>query len=167
MYSICLIISGLAFFLNGFLPLIEENDNKEIVIMNVLAGILTTVFSVYGIFIAVDNITLLQYTLLLLVGLTNLYIAAVCIWDLSEQSLGWFCGMLALVALAIGIYLVLTGAIVLGISWLVVMFIWLAYFLSRALDVLQNASSWVIMLIGVIAFVVIGFLNLLRILVII
>lgn len=167
MYSICLIISGLAFFLNGFLPLIEENDNKEIVIMNVLAGILTTVFSVYGIFIAVDNITLLQYTLLLLVGLTNLYIAAVCIWDLSEQSLGWFCGMLALVALAIGIYLVLTGAIVLGISWLVVMFIWLAYFLSRALDVLQNASSWVIMLIGVIAFVIIGFLNLLRILVII
>ena len=31
----------------------KENDNKEIVIMNVLAGILTTVFSVYGIFIAV------------------------------------------------------------------------------------------------------------------
>ena len=128
MYSICLIISGLAFFLNGFLPLIEENDNREIVVMNVIAGIITTIVSIFGLFVAVDTITTFLYLLLLLLGLTNLYIAAVCIWDLSEQSLGWFSAMLALITLAVGIYLLLTGNVILGFAYLVLMFIWLAYF---------------------------------------
>ena len=157
---------GLAFFLNGFLPLIEENDNREIVVMNVIAGIITTIVSIFGLFVAVDTITTFLYLLLLLLGLTNLYIAAVCIWDLSEQSLGWFSAMLALITLAVGIYLLLTGNVILGFAYLVLMFIWLAYFLSRGLDVLQTTSSWVIMLEGVIALVVVGLLILTGILVI-
>ena len=160
MYSICLILSGLAFFLNGFLPLIEENDNKEIVVMNVIAGIITTAISIIGIFVAVDVATVFQYALLLLLGITNLYIAAICIWDLSEQSLGWFSAMLVLISLAVGIYFIVIGNLLVGIYWLVIMFIWAAYFVSRALDVLQTASSWVIMLEGALALVLVGLLTL-------
>ena len=160
MYSICLILSGLAFFLNGFLPLIEENDNKEIVVMNVIAGIITTAISIIGIFVAVDVATVFQYALLLLLGITNLYIAAICIWDLSEQSLGWFSAMLALISLAVGIYFIVIGNLLVGIYWLVIMFIWVAYFVSRALDVLQTASSWVIMLEGALALVLVSLLTL-------
>lgn len=158
MFAICLIFSGIAFFLNGFLPLIDENDNNEIVIMNVLAGLIISFLCLYGIFVAVDTTTYLTYASLLLFGITHLFIAGICIWDLSEESLGWLSAILALIGLGLGIYYLLAGITLLGIAWLVWMLIWLAYFLSRALGVLKTASSWVIMLEGVICLVLVGML---------
>lgn len=158
MFAISLIFSGIAFFLNGFLPLIEENDNNEIVIMNVLAGLIVTTLSMYGIFLAVDTGTLLTYCTLLLFGITNLYVSAICIWDLSEQSLGWFSALIALITLVIGIYYVVIGNVALGVLWLIWMFIWASYFVSRALDKLHNTASYVIMFEGVIALVGVGIL---------
>lgn len=150
MFAICLIFSGIAMFLNGFLPLVDENDNNEIVIINVLSGLLITILSIYGIFIAVDTATYLEYASLLLFGFTHLYIAAIGIWDFDERTLGWFSALLTVIALVLGIHYLMMGSILLGIMWLIWMFIWLAYFVSRALDVLHTVSSWVIMLIGII-----------------
>ncbi len=158
MFAICLIFSGIAFFLNGFLPLIDENDNNEIVIMNVLSGLIISFLCIYGIFVAVDTATYLNYASLLLFGITHLFIAGVGIWDLSEESLGWLSLLLTIIALGLGIYFLMAGVSTLGFAWLIWMFIWLAYFLSRALGVLKTASSWVIMLEGVLALVLVGML---------
>ena len=149
MFAIGLIFSGIAMFLNGFLPLIDENNNHEIAIMNVLSGIIISLLSLYGIFVAVDTATYLKYASLLLFGVTHLFISGICIWDYSEESLGWFSLLLTAIALILGIYYIIAGSLLLGIMWLIWMFIWLAYFVSRALDVLHTPSSWIIMLIGV------------------
>ncbi len=150
MFAICLIFSGIAMFLNGFLPLIDENDNNEIVIINVLSGLLITILSIYGIFVAVDTASYLAYASLLLFAFTHLYIAAIGIWDFSERTLGWLAALIAVIVLAIGLHYLIMGSLLLGIMWLIWMLIWVAYFISRALDALHTPSSWVIMLIGVI-----------------
>ena len=158
MFAVSLIFSGIAFFLNGFLPLVEENDNKEIVVMNVLSGIIVTVLSIVGIITSTVTGLYLAYSTLLLFGITHLYISAICIWDLSEQALGWFSALLAVITLAVGLYYIFGGNLMLGVMWLVWMLIWVAYFVSRALDVLHTASSWIIMLEGIIALCAVGIL---------
>lgn len=156
MFAISLIFSGISMFLNGFLPLSQENDNNEIVVMNVLAGFIVSILSVYGIFIAVDTATYLGYASLLLFGITHFYLASICIWDLSEESFGWFSAFLTIIALALGIYYLIIGNFMLGVLWLIWMFIWLAFFISRATDTLHTACSWVILLIGAIGLTGIG-----------
>lgn len=156
MFAIGLIFSGIAMFLNGFLSLVDENNNHEIAIMNVLSGIIVSLISLYGIFIAVDTATYLKFASLLLFGVTHLFIAGICIWDYDEESLGWFSLFLTVISLVLGIYYLLAGSMMLGIMWLIWMFIWLAYFISRALNVLHTASSWVIMLIGAIGLTGVG-----------
>ncbi len=158
MFAISLIFSGIAMFLNGFLPLVDENDNNEIVVMNVISGIIVSILSLYGIFTAVTTATLLQYASLLLFGITHLYLASICIWDLSEESFGWFSALLTIIALGLGIYYLTQGSMLLGVMWLIWMFIWLAFFISRALDGMHTTACWVIMLIGVIGLTVAGFL---------
>ena len=150
MFAVSLIFSGIAMFLNGFLPLIDENDNNEITIMNVLSGIIISVLSIFGILFAVDNATYPKYASLLLFGVTHLFISAIGIWKFSEESLGWFSAFLAILALALGLYYIFSGSMLLGVMWIIWMFIWLFYFLSRSLDVLHTVSCWVIMLIGAI-----------------
>ena len=99
---------------------------------------------------AVDTATYLAYASLLLFAFTHLYISAIGIWDFDERTLGWLSALLAVIALVLGIHYLMMGSLLLGIMWLIWMFIWLAYFVSRALDVLHTVSSWVIMLIGII-----------------
>ncbi len=156
MFAIGLIFSGIAMFLNGFLPLVDENNNHEIAIMNVLSGIIVSLLALYGIFVSVDTATYLKFASLLLFGVTHLFIAGIAIWDYDEESLGWFSLLITAIALALGIYYLLAGSLMLGIAWLIWMFIWLAYFVSRALNVLHTASSWVIMLIGVLGLTGVG-----------
>lgn len=158
MFAISLIFSGIAMFLNGFLPLVDENDNNEIVVMNVISGIIVSLLSIYGIFTALTTATLLQYTSLLLFGITHLYLASICIWNLSEESFGWLCALITLIALGLGIYYLIQGSMLLGIMWLVWMFIWLAFFISRTLDGMHTTANFVIMLIGIIGLTVAGFL---------
>ncbi len=157
MFAISLIFSGIAMFLTGFLPLVDENDNNEIVVINVLAGFIVSFISIYGIFVSVDTASYLKYASLLLFGITHLYLASICIWDLSEESFGWFSLLLALLALALGIYYLVAGSLMLGILWLVWMLVWLAFFISRTIDALHTAASWVIMLGGIIALTGVGF----------
>ena len=60
MFEICLIFSGISLFLNGFLPLIQKDDNGEIVVMNVLSGVVIALISLYGILVASVIITALN-----------------------------------------------------------------------------------------------------------
>ena len=158
MFAISLIFSGIAMFLNGFLPLVDENDNNEIVVMNVLSGLIVSILSLYGIFTAITPAILLAYASLLLFGITHLYLAAICIWDLREESFGWLCALLTLIALGLGVYYLLAGSLLLGVMWLIWMFIFLAFFISRALDAMHTTACWVILLIGVIGLTIAGFL---------
>ncbi len=158
MIAICLIFSGIAFFLNGFLPLIDQNDNNEIVIINVLSGFIVSILSMFGILTGVDGGIQLLYASTLLLGITHLYISAIAIWDLSEESLGWFSALIALITIALGVYYLVSGAMTLGFMWLIWSLIWVAYFVSRGLNVLKTASSWVIMLEGLVALIGAGML---------
>lgn len=158
MIAICLIFSGIAFFLNGFLPLIDENDNNETAVINVLAGVIVTILSTVGILTSLDGGVQLLYMFTLLLGITNLYVCAVDIWDISKSSLGWFSLLVALISIAFGIYFIVTGALITGIMFLVWSLLYIAYFISRGLDVLETPSNWVIMLEGLIPMVSAGIL---------
>lgn len=158
MIAICLIFSGIAFFLNGFLPLIDENDNNETAVINVLAGVIVTILSTVGILTSLDGGVQLLYMFTLLLGITNLYVCAVDIWDISKSSLGWFSLIVALISIAFGIYFIVTGALIDGIMFLVWSLLYIAYFISRGLDVLETPSNWVIMLEGLIPMVSAGIL---------
>ena len=82
MFEICLIFSGIALFLNGFLPLIDKNDNGEVVVMNVLSGVIIALISLYGIFVVIDPVNYLKIMALMLLAFLHLYISATYIWDL-------------------------------------------------------------------------------------
>ncbi len=158
MIAISLILSGIAFFLNGFLPLINENDNNETSVINVLSGFIVTILSTFGILTNTLGGVQLLYTFTLILGLTNLYVAAVDIWDISKSSLGWFSAIVALIAIAFGAYFLLTGATLLGVMFMIWAILYVAYFVSRGLDVLETASNWVIMLEGIIPLIGAGIL---------
>ncbi|MBO5851780.1 MAG: hypothetical protein J6R29_05570 [Clostridia bacterium] len=158
MIAISLILSGIAFFLNGFLPLINENDNNETSVVNVLSGFIVTILSTFGILTSVDGGVQLLYTFTLILGLTNLYVASVDIWDISKTSLGWFSAIVALIAIALGIYYLFSGATILGVMFIIWSLLYVAYFISRGLDVLETASNWVIMLEGIIPLIGAGIL---------
>lgn len=158
MIAICLIFSGIAYFLNGFLPLIDENDNNETAVINVLAGVIVTILSAIGILTSVDGGVQLLYMLTLLLGITNLYVSAVDIWDISKSSLGWFSAIIALILIAFGVYFLVTGLIIDGIMFLVWSLLFIAYFISRGLDVLEAPCNWVIMLEGLIPLIGAGIL---------
>lgn len=164
MFEICLIFSGIALFLNGFLPLIDKNDNGEVVVMNVLSGVIIALISLYGIFVVIDPINYLKIMALMLLAFLHLYVSATYIWDLQEESLGWFSAIIALIFIGLGVYFMLTGNMMLGAMFIVWSLLFVAYFVSRGLNVLQTVSSWVIMLEGLLAFTLPGVLILLNVL---
>ncbi len=158
MFTISLILIGISMFLNGFLPIIDENDNNEIVVMNVLSGILVTLFACVGILTSIDTGTILEYASLLLFSLTNLFISAVGIWDLRETSLGWFSLIIAIIAIALGVYYMLNANFMFGILWLIWSLIFICYFISRGLDVLHTTANYVILIEGAFFLVAVGIL---------
>ncbi len=163
MFEICLIFSGIALFLNGFLPLIDKNDNGEVVVMNVLSGVIIALISLYGIFVVIDPVNYLKIMALMLLAFLHLYISATYIWDLQEESLGWFSAIIALIFIGLGVYFMFTGNMMLGAMFIVWSLLFIAYFVSRGLNVLQTVSSWVIMLEGLLAFTLPGVLILLNV----
>ena len=165
MFEICLIFSGIALFLNGFLPLIDKNDNGEVTVMNVLAGIVIGLISLYGIFVVIEPINYLKIMALMLLSFLHLYISATYIWDLQEESLGWFSLIIALIFIGLGVYFMLSGNLMLGAMFVIWSLLFVSYFVSRGLNVLETVSSWVIMLEGVLAFILPGVLILLNILI--
>ena len=164
MFEICLIFSGIALFLNGFLPLIDKNDNGEVVVMNVLSGIIIALVSQYGIFVVIEPINYLKIMALMLLAFLHLYISATYIWDLQEESLGWFSAVIALIFIGLGVYFMLSGNMMFGAMLLIWSVLFIAYFISRGLNALQTVSSWVIMLEGLLAFLLPGVLILLNVL---
>ena len=165
MFEICLIFSGIALFLNGFLPLIDKNDNGEVTVMNVLAGIVIGLISLYGIFVVIEPINYLKIMALMLLSFLHLYISATYIWDLQEESLGWFSLIIALIFIGLGVYFMLRGNLMLGAMFVIWSLLFVSYFVSRGLNVLETVSSWVIMLEGALAFILPGVLILLNILI--
>ena len=164
MFEICLIFSGIALFLNGFLPLIDKNDNGEVVVMNVLSGIIIALVSLYGIFVVIEPVNYLKIMALMLLAFLHLYISATYIWDLQEESLGWFSAVIALIFIGLGVYFMLSGNMMFGAMLLIWSVLFIAYFISRGLNTLQTVSSWVIMLEGLLAFLLPGVLILLNVL---
>ena len=163
MFEICLIFSGIALFLNGFLPLIDKNDNGEVVVMNVLSGIIIALVSLYGIFVVIEPVNYLKIMALMLLAFLHLYISATYIGDLQEESLGWFSAVIALIFIGLGVYFMLSGNMMFGAMLLIWSVLFIAYFISRGLNALQTVSSWVIMLEGLLAFLLPGVLILLNV----
>ncbi len=164
MFEICLIFSGIALFLNGFLPLIDKNDNGEVTVMNVLAGVVIGLISLYGIFVVIEPVNYLKIMALMLLAFLHLYIAATYIWDLQEESLGWFSLIIAIIFIGIGVYFMFNANLMLGAMFVIWSLVFIAYFVSRGLNALETTSCWVIMLEGILAFILPGVLILVNML---
>ena len=158
MFEICLFFSGIALFLNGFLPLIRKDDNGESVVMNVISGIVIALISIYGIFVVIEPTNYLKIMALMLLAFLHLYIAATHIWNLHTESLGWFSMLIFLIYIGLGIYFMLNSANMLGWAFIIWSILFLCYFISRGLNALKTASNWVIMLEGLLAFTLLGIL---------
>ncbi len=158
MFEICLIFSGIALFLNGFLPLIRKDDNGESVVMNVISGIVIALISIYGIFVVIEPTNYLKIMALMLLAFLHLYIAATHIWNLHTESLGWFSMLIFLIYIGLGIYFMLNSANMLGWAFIIWSILFLCYFISRGLNACKTASNWVIMLEGLLAFTLLGIL---------
>ena len=163
MFEICLIFSGVALFLNGFLPFIDKDHNGETVVMNVISGIVIALISIYGIFVVIEPTNYLKIMALMLLAFLHLYISACHIWNLHTESLGWFSALIFLIYVGLGIYFMLNGANMLGGAFLVWSLIFLCYFLSKGLNTMKNLSNFIIMLEGLIPFVLLGILYMLGI----
>lgn len=148
MFTISLIFIGITTFLNGFLPLIDENNTREVTVMNVLTGLMVSIFAIFGIITAVDTNYIIQCGSLLLFAFTFLYIASSYIYDLDECGIGWFSAIIMVISIALGIYYVINANTLLGVLWLIWSLNWIAYFLSRGLNILKNPSNFVILLEG-------------------
>ncbi len=158
MFSICLIFSGIALFLNGFLPLIRKDDNGETVVMNVISGIVIALVSIYGIFVVIEPTNYLKIMALMLLAFLHLYIAACHIWNLHTESLGWFSALIFLIYMGLGVYFIFNEANMLGWAFIIWSILFLCYFISRGLNACKNLSNWIIMLEGLLAFTLLGIL---------
>lgn len=163
MFEICLIFSGIALFLNGFLPLIRKDDNGESVVMNVISGIVIALISIYGIFVVIEPTNYLKIMALMLLAFLHLYIAATHIWNLHTESLGWFSMLIFLIYIGLGVYFMFNDANMLGWAFIIWSILFLCYFISRGLNAFKTASNWIIMLEGLIAFTLLGIMVILGI----
>lgn len=158
MFSICLIFSGIALFLNGFLPLIRKDNNGETVVMNVISGIVIALISIYGIFVVIEPTNYLKIMALMLLAFLHLYISACRIWNLHTESLGWFSALIFLIYIGLGIYFMSLEQNMLGWAFIIWSILFLCYFLSRGLNCFKTFSNFIIMLEGLIPFTLLGIL---------
>ncbi|MBE5743341.1 MAG: hypothetical protein E7358_01325 [Clostridiales bacterium] len=163
MFEICLIFSGVALFLNGFLPLIKKDDNGETIVMNVISGIVIALISIYGIFVIIEPTNYLKIMALMLLAFLHLYISASHIFNLHTESLGWFSALIFLIYIGLGIYFISNQVNMLGWAFIIWSIVFLCYFISRGLNACKTISNFIIMLEGLIPFTLLGIMILLGI----
>jgi putative amide transporter protein len=132
MSFICLILSGAALLING-LGLLGRLQARDSGSFNVLIGSLQLVFAVLLAAGADGNTAvLLGAAGIVLFGLTYLYVGLNSLFSLGSAGVGWFCGLVALLALFYAASN-LSQDPLLGVLWLSWAVLWSLFFLILAL----------------------------------
>ncbi len=132
MASICLILSGAALLING-LTLLGRVPGRDSGVFNVLVGSVQLVLCV-AVAVSADGAlpALLAISGTFLFGLTYLYVGLDALAGLGSTGLGWFCGLVAGVAV---VFAVTNAAVdpVLGVLWATWAGLWSLFFVLLAL----------------------------------
>jgi len=135
MSFICLILSGAALLING-LGLLGRLPGRDSGAFNLLIGGLQLVFAVLlaaGAAGSADEAAALRGAAgVVLFGLTYLYVGLDSLFGLGSAGLGWFCGLVALLALFYAGSNLAQDPL-LGVLWLSWAVLWSLFFLILAL----------------------------------
>lgn len=160
MLSISLILTGIALALNGVVSLCHW-DRRGLATTNILIGIYLVGTSIYSIYADVDTVTVFVNFGMLLFGFTLLFMASDIIWASDKRTFGWFCIMLAVCAITLAVYFLLSDIVFWGILWALWSLIWIFLFAGFGVNAKFRRSSFYCLIFqGVVTLMAIGFLEL-------
>ena len=163
MFGITLILTGIAFALNGVVALCNW-DRRGLATVNTLIGLFLVITNTYFLFGSVDETTSLIYFGELLFGFTLLFMASDIIWGTDKKALGWFSIMVAVCAITLAVYFILTDVVFLGILWAVWSLIWVFLFAGfGATGRYKNATFYCFIFQGVVTLMAVGFLEVMNV----
>lgn len=144
MLGCALVYVGFVLFLNGLMVL-GKLDGKHVLPMNAFTGILIFAGVMRTVVLQGEGITPYFYAMQsLLFGFTYLWIAINAIWNLDGKGLGWYCLLVALVAVPTA-YTALpdVGLVVLWLMWAS---LWFTFFLLLGLgkEIARATANWTI-----------------------
>ena len=160
MFGITLILTGIAFALNGVVALCNW-DRKGLATINTLVGLFLVITNTYFLTVSTSETNTIVYFGELLFGITLLFMASDIIWGGDKRALGWFSIMVAVCAITIALYFILTDVVFLGVLWAIWSLIWVFMFAGFGTGAKFTRSTYYCFVFqGVVALLAIGFLEL-------
>ncbi len=144
MLGLALVYVGFVLFINA-LMLLGKLDGKHVTPMNVFTGVLIFAGVMRTVVLQGEGIPPYFYAMQsLLFGFTYLWVAINSIWNLDGKGLGWYCLLVAIVAVPTA-YTALpdVGLVVLWLMWAT---LWFAFFLLLGLgkNIAKATANWTI-----------------------
>ncbi len=144
MLGCALVYVGFVLFINGLL-LLGKLDGKHVAPMNIFTGVLIFAGVMRTVFLQGQEIVAYFYAMQsLLFAFTYLWVAANNIWDLDNQGLGWYCLLVAVVAVPTAFTaLPDVGLFILWLMWAI---LWFMFFLLLGLgmEIAKPTAVWTI-----------------------
>jgi hypothetical protein len=142
MLGLALVYVGFVLFINA-LMLLGKLDGKHVTPMNVFTGVLIFAGVMRTVVLQGEGIPPYFYAMQsLLFGFTYLWVAINSIWNLDGKGLGWYCLLVAIVAVPTA-YTALpdVGLVVLWLMWAT---LWFAFFLLLGLgmNIAKATAQW-------------------------
>lgn len=160
MFGITLILIGIAFALNGLIAVCKW-DKRGLACVNTLIGLFVVVTSIYELFTVTTTNNTLIYFGELLFGFTLLFMASDIIWGTDKKAIGWYSIMVAVCAVTLAVYFILSDLVFLGVLWAVWSLIWVFLFVGfGATGKFRLATFYCLILEGIVALMAVGFLQL-------
>jgi hypothetical protein len=144
MLGCALVYVGFVLFINA-LMLLGKLDGKHVYPMNIFTGLLIFAGVMRTVFLQGQEILSYFFAMQsLLFAFTYLWVAINSIWDLDGQGLGWYCLLVAVVAVPTA-YTALPD-VGLVILWLMWASLWFMFFLLLALrmPITKSTAVWTI-----------------------
>jgi hypothetical protein len=142
MLGLALVYVGFVLFINA-LMLLGKLDGKHVTPMNVFTGVLILAGVMRTVVLQGEGIPPYFYAMQsLLFGFTYLWVAINSIWNVDGKGLGWYCLLVAIVAVPTA-YTALpdVGLVVLWLMWAT---LWFAFFLLLGLgmNIAKATAKW-------------------------
>ena len=128
---VCLLLSGAALLVNG-LATLGHLPRRDAAVLSLLVGTVQLVLGVVVLSLDGAGGTTPAAAGILLFGLTYAYVGLDTLLDLGSKGLGWFCGMVAFVAVLLAFFWLLPDPL-LAVLWLAWAVLWGLMFASLAL----------------------------------
>ena len=128
---VCLLLSGAALLVNG-LATLGHLPRRDAAVLSLLVGTVQLVLGVVVLSLDGAGGTTPAAAGILLFGLTYAYVGLDTLLDLGSKGVGWFCGMVAFVAVLLAFFWLLPDPL-LAVLWLAWAVLWGLMFASLAL----------------------------------